>query len=86
MRDNAERLVRQRFTGITTDANIIPGLFQLSATGVSTDPIRRAAIDFLDALNSRERQHVVFDTQVGPVAALVEYPPVPHAPWPAAGE
>jgi uncharacterized protein DUF3500 len=61
MRDNAERLVNQPFKGITSDGNVIPGLYPLEATGVSTEPIRRAAVEFLDVLDSSERQQAQFD-------------------------
>jgi hypothetical protein len=61
MRENGERSVGEPFTGITTDGAIVPGLFPLQTTGVSTDPIRRAAIDFLDALNPAQRQHASFE-------------------------
>ena len=61
MRDNAERLVGEPFKGITTDGNIISGLYPLRSTGVSTEPIRRAALDFLDALDADQRPQAQFD-------------------------
>ncbi len=61
MRDNGERLVREPFTGITSDGNVVPDLFPVARTGISTEPIRRAAIEFLDALDTSERQQVRFD-------------------------
>ncbi len=61
MRDNGERLVREPFKGITTDGTVVPGLYPLATTGVSTDPVRRAAIEFLDALDAEQRQRVMFD-------------------------
>jgi hypothetical protein len=61
MRDNAERLVSEPFTGITTDGNVTSGLFPLARTGVSTEPIRRAASAFLDVLDPGQRQRVMFD-------------------------
>jgi hypothetical protein len=61
MRDNAERLVREPFKGVTTDGNVIPGLYPVQTTGVSTDPIRRAAVEFLDVLDTDHRQQVLFD-------------------------
>jgi hypothetical protein len=42
MRDNGERLVREPFKGLTTDGEVIPDLYPLKTTGVSTDAIRRA--------------------------------------------
>jgi hypothetical protein len=61
MRANAERIVSEPFKGITTDGNIVPGLFPLQATGVSTDAIRRAALDFLDLLDADQRRRAAFD-------------------------
>ncbi len=61
MRENGERTVGEPFQGITTDGTIVPGLYPLQATGASTDPIRRAAIEFLDALNPGQREHVSFE-------------------------
>jgi len=61
MRENGERSVRDPFEGITADGAIVPGLYPLRATGVSTDPIRRAAVEFLDSLNAAQRQQVSFD-------------------------
>jgi hypothetical protein len=61
MRDNGERLVREPFNGITTDGNVVPGLFPLRATGVSTEPIRRAALEFLEALDDTQRQQARFE-------------------------
>src|SRR4051794_12683851 len=63
MRDNAERLVREPFMGITTDGAIIPNLFPLQATGVLTEPIRTAARDFVDALDADQRRQVQFDIE-----------------------
>src|ERR1700686_3494461 len=56
MRDNGEQLVREPFRGITTDGNLVRGLYPLRSTGVSTDPIRRAATEFLDVLDTSQRQ------------------------------
>jgi Protein of unknown function (DUF3500) len=58
---NGERLVREPFKGITTDGNLIPGLYPRRASGISTDPIRRAALDFLDVLDQSQRQQVRFE-------------------------
>ena len=61
MRENAERLVREPFAGLTTDGHVMPGLFPLQATGVSTEPIRRSALELLDTLDGTQRQQVLFD-------------------------
>jgi hypothetical protein len=61
MRENGERSVGEPFTGITTDGTVIPGLYPLQTTGVSTEPIRRAAIEFLDVLTPEQRQQASFE-------------------------
>jgi hypothetical protein len=65
MRENGERSVREPFKGITTDGTIVPGLYPLQTTGVSTEPIRRAAIEFLEALDPGQRQQVSFEIGSG---------------------
>ncbi len=46
------------FVGVTTGGAAIPGLFSLQATGVSTEPIRRAASAFLASLDVAQREAV----------------------------
>ena len=58
---NGERLVAEPFKGITSDGAVIPGLFRLEPTGISTEPIRRAVLDFLDSLTGEQRQQMSFD-------------------------
>jgi len=48
------------FRGITTDGTIRPGLFPIRATGVSTDPIRVAANQFLAGLTAEQRTKATF--------------------------
>ena len=61
MRANGERIIAEPFKGITTDGAIVPDLYPLQTTGVSTDPIRRAASEFLNALSPEQRQQVSFE-------------------------
>jgi hypothetical protein len=61
MRENGERSVGEPFKGITTDGTIVPGLFPIQQTGVSTEPIRRAAIEFLEALSPAHREQASFE-------------------------
>ncbi len=35
------------FRGITTDGKVIPGLFEISPSGVSTEPVRNTAEKFI---------------------------------------
>src|ERR1700737_2762804 len=48
------------FRGITTDGNIIPGLFQVSPSGVSTEPVRNAAEKFIASLTSVQLARTMF--------------------------
>ena len=48
------------FKGITSDGNIIPGLFGIERTGVSTQAIRQAAEAFLASLDPEQRAKTLF--------------------------
>ncbi len=48
------------FRGITTSGGLEPGLFGLHSTGVSTEPVRKAAEAFLAALTQEQRDRTVF--------------------------
>jgi Protein of unknown function (DUF3500) len=48
------------FKGITTDGNVIPGLFDITPTGVSTEPIRNAAEKFIASLTSVQLARTMF--------------------------
>jgi len=48
------------FKGITTDGNVIPGLFDITSTGVSTEPIRNAAEKFIGSLTSVQLSRTMF--------------------------
>jgi hypothetical protein len=48
------------FKGITTDGTVIPGLFPIRATGVSTGPVRHAATEFLAGLTPEQRAQALF--------------------------
>jgi hypothetical protein len=59
----ARESLGEEFRGITADGNVRPGLFPVRKTGVSLDPILRAARDFLATLDSRQQRQVSFDIQ-----------------------
>jgi len=61
MRDNGDRILAEPFKGITTDGRVIPNLFPLTSTGVATEPIRRAALEFLEALDANQRPQATFE-------------------------
>ena len=51
----AKRALAEPFKGITTDGKVVSGLYSVGKTGVSTEPIRRAAEAFIAALNATQR-------------------------------
>jgi hypothetical protein len=59
----AKQSLGEEFRGITADGIVRPGLFPVRKTGVSLEPIVRAARDFLATLDSHQRHHVSFDIQ-----------------------
>jgi len=70
--DRAERFQRlskeaesrglaEPFKGITTDGNLVPGLFSMRSTGVSTEPVRQAADAFLTSLTQEQRAKTIFE-------------------------
>jgi hypothetical protein len=48
------------FRGITAKGTVEPGLFPVRATGVSTEPVRKAAVAFLDGLTAEQRAKTKF--------------------------
>ncbi len=53
-------LLGESFVGVRTSEGVEPGLFSIRSTGVSTEPVRKAAEAFLDALDPGQRQRVQF--------------------------
>ncbi|HUG53234.1 MAG TPA: DUF3500 domain-containing protein [Vicinamibacteria bacterium] len=61
MSDRAEREgLDEPFKGITTDGTVVPGLFPLRSTGVTTEPVRAAAALFLATLSEEQRSRTLF--------------------------
>ena len=50
----------QPFLGVTTHGEPVTGLFPIRSNGVTTEPVRRAAEDFLASLTAEQRQKSVF--------------------------
>jgi hypothetical protein len=48
------------FKGVTADGRVATGLFEIKSTGVSTEPVRKAAEGFLAALTPAQRGKTVF--------------------------
>ena len=54
------RGLAEPFKGVTTDGDVVPGLFPIRSTGVSTAPVRKAAEAFLATLTSEQGAKTVF--------------------------
>ena len=50
----------ETFKGVTKDGSIEPGLFQVTATGVSTRPVREATQRFLQTLTAEQRAKTTY--------------------------
>ena len=50
----------QPFKGVTTDGQVVPGLFEIRATGVDTAPLRKAVQTFLAGLSAAQRAQATF--------------------------
>ena len=48
------------FKGITTNGQVMPGLFEISPTGVSTEPVRNAAEKFIATLTNVQLARTMF--------------------------
>jgi uncharacterized protein DUF3500 len=48
------------FRGVTADGKVEPGLFRIESSGVSAEPLRKAAEEFLAALSPEQRKKTVF--------------------------
>ena len=53
-------MLREPFLGVTADGETEPDLFPIEATGVSTEPIRAAAVTFLESLTPEQRDRTLF--------------------------
>ena len=62
-KDAENRGLAEPFKGVTTDGNIIPGLFPIRSTGVSTEPVRKAAGAFLTSLTEEQRARTTFSVE-----------------------
>lgn len=61
MSSEAERQgLAEPFKGMTTNGSVVPGLFKIRSTGVSTEPVRKAANAFLASLSADLRAKTIF--------------------------
>lgn len=59
-RDTSAEATKEAYKGITTDGKIKTGLFKIQSTGVSTEPVRKAADAFLAGLTEEQRKKTMF--------------------------
>lgn len=59
-RDAETRGLAEAFKGVTTNGTVEPGLFAIRSTGVSTEPVQKAAAAFLAALGPEQRAKTTF--------------------------
>ena len=55
-----ERGLAEPFRGITTNGAIVPGLFGIRSTGVSTEPVRVSAAAFIATLTPAQRERTLY--------------------------
>ena len=54
------RALAEPFKGVTTDGRVMPGLYEIHSTGVSTEPVMRAANAFVAALTAEQRAKTLY--------------------------
>jgi hypothetical protein len=59
-REEERRGLSEPFRGVTTNGKVVPGLFRIQSTGVSTKPVSMAAEVFLSALTDEQRRKTMF--------------------------
>jgi hypothetical protein len=52
--------IKEPFKGVTTDGELRRGLFKIRPTGVSTEPVRRAAETFLASLTPEQKKRTLY--------------------------
>lgn len=60
LRDESAAARVEPFKGVTADGKIAPGLFKIMHTGVTTEPVRKAAEKYLAALSDEQRKKTLF--------------------------
>src|SRR5436190_3202481 len=58
--DNEQKGLAEPFKGITKAGRVEPGLFEIRSTGVSTEPVRKAAEALLAVLTAEQRAQSTF--------------------------
>jgi len=60
LRPREQAAIDEPFVGVTTDGDVLPGLYSIRATGVSTEPIREAAVAFMASLSAEQKAETSF--------------------------
>ena len=55
-----KKAIAEPFKGITADGKVEEGLFEIKSTGVSTAPVKEAAVAFLAGLTKNQRTKTKF--------------------------
>lgn len=55
-----KRMLADPFKGITADGNVVPDLYKIRSTGVSTKPVKLAAEAFLKGLTDEQRKRTMY--------------------------
>ena len=58
-----EKGLAESFKGMTKDGTVEPGLYAIKATGVTTEPVRKAADAFLAGLTEEQRKKTMFPVE-----------------------
>jgi hypothetical protein len=59
--EDAERAgLAEPFKGITTDGTVVPNLFEIAPTGISTEGVRNAAVRFIASLSNLQLVRTIF--------------------------
>ncbi|HEX5735595.1 MAG TPA: DUF3500 domain-containing protein [Blastocatellia bacterium] len=56
----AEKAIAEKFKGITTDGSVVPGLYSIKRTSVSTKPINDAAVAFINSLTEQQKAKTLY--------------------------
>jgi hypothetical protein len=59
----AEAAIAEKFKGVTTDGNVMPGLYSIKRTGVSTKPIKEAAGAFVNSLTEQQKARTLYPVE-----------------------
>jgi len=60
LRDESAAARAEPFKGVTANGKIVPGLFKIVHTGVTTEPVRKAAEFFLAGLSDEQKKKTLF--------------------------